>query len=388
MDGADTGTNNPGTNGPLDRQQHPPPSYDTDKQDYAGISAGALSSLGELHDARNFAEMIVDTVREGLLVLDFDHHVVAANESFYEAFAVRPEETVGRKVYDLGNGQWAIPKLRELLEGILPHQRVLNDYEVEHDFVGVGRRVMLVNARRIDDQQLILLAIEDATQRRKSERVMNALNEILERRVAERTRQVRQLSRAEHEERLRIEYVLHEDLQQLIFGARLASDSGDTQLLQDILGEAMELAQSLSHELSLPLLQGKDLSDLLRWAVERSRRLYGLAVELEVKDCCDSVTDPALRLLLYDLVRELLFNVFKRVGAEEARVIADAEDGHVWVAVEAEGAGFDAAALEEASGLGLPSVRDRLELVGGRLEVSSGVRRGTRVTITVPVQPV
>ena len=107
-----------------------PPSYDTAKKAYAGISAGALDDLGDLHAARDFAEMIVDTVREGLLVLDLDLRVKAANESFYRHFGVRPEQTVGRHVYALGDGQWDLPELRELLEGILPQEKAFHDFEI------------------------------------------------------------------------------------------------------------------------------------------------------------------------------------------------------------------------------------------------------------------
>lgn len=155
------------------------PSYDRSQEGYTGISAGILDSVREIHDARAFAEMIVDTVREGLLVLDYDLRVKAANMSFYNAFGVKPEETIGRLVYDLGNGQWNIPDLRALLEEILPRDKTIIDYEIEHDFENVGERQMLLNAHSLNSHQLILLAIEDVTERRKVERGYRKLAEML-----------------------------------------------------------------------------------------------------------------------------------------------------------------------------------------------------------------
>ena len=117
-----------------------------------------------------FAVNIINTVREPLIALDQDLRVVAANRSFYKVFQVKPEETVGQLIYDLGNKQWDIPKLRELLENILPEQTTFDNYEVEHDFATIGRRTMLLNARQIDQawgkKRIILLAIEDITARR------------------------------------------------------------------------------------------------------------------------------------------------------------------------------------------------------------------------------
>jgi two-component system, chemotaxis family, CheB/CheR fusion protein len=113
--------------------------------------------------AQVLAQGIVDTVVEPLIVLDKDLQVVSASRSFFQNFEVTPEQTVGRKLYDLGNGQWSIPALRELLEDILPQSQVMEGFVVEHDFPGLGRRRMLLNARRITtalgDTELILLAI-------------------------------------------------------------------------------------------------------------------------------------------------------------------------------------------------------------------------------------
>lgn len=118
-------------------------------------------------------EGIVETIREPLLVLDRDLRVVTASRSFYEFFKVKPEETLGQFIYDLGDKQWDISKLRELLETILPQQIAFDNYEVEHDFVTIGRRTLLLNARQIErevgKERIILLAIEDITERKKYE---------------------------------------------------------------------------------------------------------------------------------------------------------------------------------------------------------------------------
>jgi PAS domain S-box-containing protein len=124
-------------------------------------------------EASDFAESVINTVREPLISLDKDLRVVTVSRSFYEFFKVKPEETVGQLIYDLGNKQWNIPKLRELLETILPQKTTFDNYEVEHDFAGIGRRIMLLNARQIQrvwgKERIILLAIEDITDRKKTE---------------------------------------------------------------------------------------------------------------------------------------------------------------------------------------------------------------------------
>lgn len=111
------------------------------------------------------ADSIVDTVREPMLVLSADLVVRRANRSFYRTFGVSPEKTIDRLVYDLGDGQWDISRLRSLLEEVLPQNTSFEDFEVTHNFPSIGRRVMLLNARRLyrepNNTQFILLAIED-----------------------------------------------------------------------------------------------------------------------------------------------------------------------------------------------------------------------------------
>lgn len=129
-----------------------------------------------------YAESFINAVREPLIVLDHDLRVISASRSFYDAFKLKPEDTLGRLIYDLGSKQWDIPELRQLLENILPRKTTLDDYEIEHEFADLGRRIMLFNAREIQrktgKERLILLAIEDITDRK---RLTNLLSESEER---------------------------------------------------------------------------------------------------------------------------------------------------------------------------------------------------------------
>jgi two-component sensor histidine kinase len=125
-------------------------------------------------DAGTLAQAIVDTVREPLLVLDKDLRVLAASRSFYQAFRVAPSSTLGQVFYALGNGQWDIPGLRLLLEKIVPERSVMENYEVEQQLPEIGKRTMLLNARKVfyegNSHTTILLGIEDITTRRALER--------------------------------------------------------------------------------------------------------------------------------------------------------------------------------------------------------------------------
>src|SRR6202167_3787595 len=130
-------------------------------------------------DACALAQSIVDTVREPAVVLNKDLRVIAASRSFYSAFKVSPEETQGRLLYALGDGQWDIPKLRVLLEKIIPEKGVMEGYEVEHEFPSLGHRTMRLNARQVfyegGADTTILLGIEDVTAQRILEREKDKL---------------------------------------------------------------------------------------------------------------------------------------------------------------------------------------------------------------------
>ncbi len=126
--------------------------------------------------AQKYTESIVKTIREPLLVLSADLRVISANQSFYQIFKVAPDETEGNFIYSIGNRQWDIPALRELLEEIVPQNSHFNDFEVDHAFPAIGKKTMLLNARRIYREgkgtDMILLAIEDITERKQTEEAL------------------------------------------------------------------------------------------------------------------------------------------------------------------------------------------------------------------------
>ena len=182
----------------------------------------------ETQDAREYAENIVETVREPLVVLNSELKILTANHSFYDTFKVTPEETIGHFIYDLGNRQWDIPKLRVLFEKILPHDTVFNGYEVEHDFLDIGRKIILLNARQIFRKNIgshiILLAMEDITERKRLDQVLQEQNVELAsaRSVAEKTNLAKSnfLANMSHELRTPLNSIIgfSEVLQDQMFG--------------------------------------------------------------------------------------------------------------------------------------------------------------------------
>ena len=136
----------------------------------------------EIQDALEYTESIINTSHDPLIILYEDFKVALANRSFYQTFEVKPEETDGQFIYDLGNHQWDIPKLRHLLEKILPKTTSFDNFEVEHDFPSLGKRIMLLNACRIymeaNRTKLIIITIKDITERKKIEELHEKVRDL------------------------------------------------------------------------------------------------------------------------------------------------------------------------------------------------------------------
>jgi PAS domain S-box-containing protein len=362
----------------------------------------------QLLAAKEYAEAIVDTVRDPLLVLDHELRVRTANRAFYQTFQVAPQETEGCLIYDLGNRQWDIPQLRRLLEEILPTNSVFKDFEVEHNFEHLGPRTMHLNARRLNTVPLILLAIEDITERKQTEEAHQAFHELLEQRVAEGTKQVHdlaaQLLYIEEQVRQRMAQILHDNLQQLLYGAKMhlkilhdelqaeavSPVSTSIAQLDHIVAEALIVTRQLTGDLIPTSADNDDLVQLLHRLANRKQQLYGLSVTVEAETALPPVPDVNVRHLLYQCVRELLFNVVKHAGVKEARVIIGCVGEDLRILVEDAGSGFVVDHVLQSTGhehrsYGLAFVRSRLTWQEGRLEVASAPGQGTRMMIHFPL---
>lgn len=141
--------------------------------------------------ALRYMETLVEVARESFLILDHNLRVISANNVFYTNFQVVPEQTINRSLYDLGNGQWNIHELKILLEEILPKKKTIRDYEVDHTFETIGKKMILLNARQIDHTGLIILAIEDITVRKELEERLARYARDLEAKIVERTTELK-----------------------------------------------------------------------------------------------------------------------------------------------------------------------------------------------------
>ena len=203
----------------------------------------------EIQDAREYAENIVETVRKPLVVLNSDLNILTVNYSFYDTFKVTPEETIGNFIYDLGNRQWDIPKLRVLFGEILPHDTVFNGYEVEHDFPGIGHKIFLLNARQIFREnigsRIILLAMEDITERKFAAAEIERLNVSLAARAAELEMQNAELQETYHD--LEVETAArHRTMEELREKEQLLIQQGRMAAMGEMLG-------NIAHQWRQPL---------------------------------------------------------------------------------------------------------------------------------------
>ncbi len=255
-------------------------------------------------------------------------------------------------------------------------------------------------------------AIANAKQyrdRKHAEAALRQLTESLEERVQQRTKQVRklvsQLTKAEQEERRRISQVLHDELQQLLsaLSMKLNTIHQDVQVLQqpDLLqmleegsewiDQAITLTRQLTVDFSPPLLKNQGLTDALEWLQRQMGELHGLDVVVEA-DHQFYIADENLQILLFQIVRELLFNVKKHANIKQATVKIEESEDHLIIHVVDKGRGFDVpqveARQEQVRGFGLFSIRERINLLGGHLHIHSQPGEGTDVAVYVPAQPV
>jgi two-component system CheB/CheR fusion protein len=370
-----------------------------------------------------YSESIINTVREPLIVLDQDLRVVTVSRSFYDFFKVNPEETVGQLIYDLGNKQWDIPKLRELLEDILPKKVSFDNYEVEHNFSAIGRRIMLLNARQIQrasgKERIILLAIEDITERREIEKGLVKAHEELNELATELKRVARVksefLANMSHELRTPLNSIngFSEVLYDETFGplnekqkkyVNNVLTSGKHLLL--LINQILDMAKVESGKMKLALssLPMKSLLNEISLLVADMVGKKKIEMLLEIADDLPNIEADELKVK--EIIYNLLSNAVKFTpegGKLGIRASTRKADSEIEVVVWDTGVGIARENMEkifegffrvdtpysrvtEGTGLGLPLSKKLVELHGGKLTVESkGLNCGTLIRFTLPI---
>lgn len=356
------------------------------------------SSAATLQAALAYAQSILDTVREPMLVLDSTLHVRTASRAFCSAFGVAHEETEGQFIYNLGNGQWNVPALRLLLEGVLNDGQDFRDFKVIHDFPQLGPRVMLINARKLwteeDDSALVLMAIEDVTERKRIHEELVSSNEAMQ----------------------RFAYTAAHDLR-----TPLNAALNLTQILATRVEQKLDLQEREMLRLSITSLQRLDalMNDILTYSemgnAPQQLRLISLNDPLElalanlkhhidqngatilVGNLPQVRTDPTQIAMLF---QNLIGNAIKYRRAEPPQIRIDAApDVSGWrISVADNGQGFNmeyvSAIFEpfkrlhektiKGSGIGLATCKRIVERSGGRIWAESTPGQGSTFFFTIP----
>ena len=367
-----------------------------------------------LEQIETYAQDVVDTVREPLLILDSSLRVHSANRAFYQTFHVSSEETENQLIYELGNKQWDIPDLRTLLEDIVPMSSVFNDFELEHDFPVIGRRVMLLNARKLrqgSHAELLVLAMEDVTERRRAEGEVAKAKEAAE--TANRTKSLF-LANMSHE--------LRTPLNAILGFSEMLQEEADEQELHEFSEDLQKISTAGKHLLGL-INDILDLSKIEAGKMELHLEAFEIAsliaevastIEMQVQKndntlevCCA----PNVGVMWADLskVRQGLFNLvanaakFTHQGKIKVEADRESMDGFDWMIFRVTDTGiglsadqivtlFQSFTQADASttrkfggtGLGLALTRRFCQMMGGDVTVHSALGKGSVFTIKLP----
>ncbi|HSB06054.1 MAG TPA: CheR family methyltransferase, partial [Thermodesulfobacteriota bacterium] len=358
------------------------------------INIDALKrSLEQVKESRDYAEAIVETVREPLIVLDKNFHIKTANRSFYQTFQTSPGKTEGHVIYELGNHQWDIPDLKKLLEEILPQNTSLQDLEIEHDFPVIGRRTMRLNARRIaqtgNGTQMILLAIEDVTEQKRMEEILRESE--VSRRLSSR------VLTAQESERKRVAQEIHDGIGQSLASTKFKVDS----ILQQLIKDGVEVGPQLL-EVILPILQGNieearriqlglrpsildDLGILptITWFRREFQKTYP-AIRIETRiEIMEEAVHPLLKTTIYRLMQEALNNIAKHSKGDLVDLALRKAGDRIELIIRDNGQGFDVdkvLSIESTQrGFGITSMRERVEISNGSFAIESVKGKGTTI---------
>ncbi|MBU4231295.1 MAG: PAS domain-containing protein [Desulfobacterales bacterium] len=390
-------------------------------------------SLEEVEEARSYAQGIIETLREPLLVLDGNLRVISANSAFYQFFKGVPQETENRLIYELGDRQWDVPALRNLLEEILPKDSLFQDFRVDVDFPLIGRRIMLLNARRLHRERgredLILLALEDITARQEMENLL--------RKSGQRLRDLNaELVTAQASEQA-VSLALHEELAQNLVTLKLKLGEIKKHLPSDQPGAKGALDQAINgidalvegaRELSQglrPRVLDLGLAPAIRDLVAHFTQYFQIDTNLKVPGL-DALFTPQTQVMIYRVLQEALVNVVKHAQATRVELNVDKLDGQVRFQVVDNGIGFqmgkcigvgvgqqikpapekawlvggvpflvtengkgfkvvpEVLGVDTARRMGLALIEGRLRLLGGSFTINSEAGVGTRIDVIIP----
>ena len=337
--------------------------------------------------AREFAEDVVQTVREPLVVLDSDLNVISANKSFYRRFKLTPQLAQRRSLFELNERLWDIPELRRLLEKVLPQNHSFDNFTIENDSPDLGHTILLLSARRIHrgdiGTDLILLSFEDVTDREKREELRALAARLDAVREEERT----QLAREIHDELSGTLTALKMDLSLLpdrttknhnSFLEKLSSMSG-------LIDQTLARVHTIVTELRPVVLDKLGLVAAIEWQTGEFHERSGIVCETHLPTE-EIPLDPDRATALFRIFQEALTNVGRHANASKVVVELRTEAGSVILAVRDNGKGIDEGGIHAPNSLGLVGIRERALSFGGTAEVAAMPERGTRVTVRVPAK--
>ncbi|HKY54147.1 MAG TPA: chemotaxis protein CheB [Anaerolineales bacterium] len=312
-----------------------------------------------------------------------DGKFINVNEAYLQYYNLKFQDVVGHTSHELKLP--LAPNLREKLIDRVQKEGIIRNMEMETRLPSGELRTIIASIQivTVEDTDALMLAFSDITERVRAEHQVRTA--------------ATSLSAAEQVERQRISQILHDELQQNIFAVKMqlsfladAIAKGnaeaahvDLQQLDTWLAEAIATTRQLSVDLSPPVLRGEGLMEALLWIASQMKTQYGLEVKIESNDVQASFDDD-VRMVVFQSLRELLFNVVKHSGTLEVLVTLEQLDGRVKVTVSDQGKGFNRKGIDDHSASGLKKMRDRLFLVGANLKVESEPGHGTRVTIEAP----
>jgi len=364
-----------------------------------------------LRQAKTFTDKLLNAPLDTVFLFEpVTGKPVRWNKRFAEVSGYDDEEIAGMKAPDDFYDEDDIKKAQEGMGRILADgQGVVAMSLITKQGVHIPFEYAATVVEAEDGKTLFLSIGRDITERKRAEEALRELNATLESKVAERTAELQdrakqlqkltlELTEAENRERKRLAEILHDDLQQILAAAKfhlglVSNQYKDNETLQEMTGqvkgllvEAIDKSRRLSRELSPPGLAQSDLRETFEWLASQVQAKHGLTVHVDVRDQIELQSEP-LKALLYKAAQEMLFNVVKHAQVREARLRLRRRRGNICLAVSDKGRGFDPREAGKTTGFGLLNIRERLNLLGGRMKVRSAKGKGSTFLIIVPDSP-